>query len=92
MKSTCLTGTAHRFSDADWALRTPQGQRRKFDDVPGPVPVQFDGPRYEVNEPEKYVDYQGWTFYLGYDWGTGLRFFDIRFKGERIIYELGAEE
>ena len=89
-------------------MRTPQGPRRKPDDVPGPAAVQFVaasircfiltisrrfyGPRYEVDKKQQFVDYQGWEFYISFDWSTGLQFFDIKFKGEQIIYELGVEE
>ena len=32
------------------------------------------------------------TFYISYSRDTGLRLFDIKYRGERIIYELGLEE
>ena len=31
----------------------------------------------------------GWGLYLGFNRDMGLSLWDIRFKGERIIYEVG---
>lgn len=45
-----------------------------------------------MDEKERYVSYQGWTFYLAFFRDMGLSFFDIRFRGERIIYELAPQE
>jgi primary-amine oxidase len=33
-----------------------------------------------------------WSFYIAFRRDTGLRLYDIKFRGERIIYELGMEE
>jgi primary-amine oxidase len=34
----------------------------------------------------------GWSFYIGFSCDTGVRLFNIAYKGDRIIYELGLEE
>lgn len=34
----------------------------------------------------------GFSFYLSFQEETGMQFHDIRFKGERILYELGIQE
>ena len=34
----------------------------------------------------------GYSFYLGFQRDMGLNLWDIRFKGERIIYELSPQE
>lgn len=36
-------------------------------------------------------DWMGWSFSLGHKPTTGVSFWDIRFKGERIIYELSLQ-
>lgn len=51
--------------------------------------IQPDGPRYNIDEEEKFVSWMGWDFYLNTVASTGLGVWDIKFKGERIIYELG---
>ncbi|KAI0030480.1 copper amine oxidase [Vararia minispora EC-137] len=62
-----------------------------------PPPVQVppggeDGIRYKVDVENKYVEWMDFTFYISYSRDTGLRLFDIRYRGERIVYELGLEE
>ena len=32
------------------------------------------------------------SFYVTFSRDTGLRLFDIKYRGERIVYELGLEE
>jgi primary-amine oxidase len=34
----------------------------------------------------------GWSFYHAYTRNLGLSFYDVRFKGERILYELSLQE
>jgi primary-amine oxidase len=41
-----------------------------------------------VDRQEQYVEYLGWTFYMHFDYDVGVQFYDIKFKGERILYEL----
>jgi Cu2+-containing amine oxidase len=48
--------------------------------------------RFSVDYKQKYVEWMGFSFYMTFDYDTGLQLFDIRFKGERIIYELGIQE
>lgn len=34
----------------------------------------------------------GWTFYISFHEDVGMTFHDVRFKGERILFELGLQE
>ena len=34
----------------------------------------------------------GWSFYIAFTRTLGLMFYDIKFKGERILYELSMQE
>ncbi|XP_005429669.1 membrane primary amine oxidase-like isoform X1 [Geospiza fortis] len=57
-----------------------------------PFPLQFEpqGPRYRVRNNQ--VLFQGWSFAFGMNPNTGPRLFDIRYRGERIVYELSLQE
>ena len=48
--------------------------------------------RFSVDYRQKYVEWMGFSFYLAFQTETGMTMYDIRFKGERIIYELGIQE
>ncbi|XP_078501466.1 amine oxidase [copper-containing] 3 isoform X2 [Lissotriton helveticus] len=56
------------------------------------TPFQYEptGPRYSVKD--NIVFFQAWTFAFGKHVNSGLRLFDIRFQGERIVYELSMQE
>lgn len=47
--------------------------------------------RFTITHGNK-VDWLGWSLYVGYLPHHGGRFWDIRFKGERIVYELSLQE
>ncbi|XP_040851673.1 membrane primary amine oxidase-like isoform X2 [Ochotona curzoniae] len=60
---------------------------------PGPAPpLQFhpQGPRYSVQGTR--VASSLWTFSFGLGAFSGPRIFDIRFKGERLAYEISLQE
>ncbi|KAK4555849.1 hypothetical protein LTR86_007069 [Recurvomyces mirabilis] len=61
-------------------------------DLPPPVSVQPYGPRYKLDKKENYISWFGFEFYLTTAQATGVSLFDIRFKGERVMYELGLQE
>ncbi|MBN3287803.1 AOCX protein, partial [Polyodon spathula] len=58
----------------------------------GIAPLQYEvhGKRYSIQNNQ--VLYLDWSFAFGLSSLTGLRVFDVRFKGERIIYELSVQE
>ncbi|KAL8327344.1 hypothetical protein RB597_003593 [Gaeumannomyces tritici] len=68
------------------------GPVRELEDRFAPTMLQLDGKRYKVDKEDKYVEYLGWTFYMRYDRDVGIQFYDIKFKGERIIYELSLQD
>ncbi|XP_047701826.1 retina-specific copper amine oxidase isoform X3 [Prionailurus viverrinus] len=60
---------------------------------PGPLPpLQFSpqGSRYSVQG--NLVASSLWTFTFGHGVFSGMRIFDIRFKGERVAYEVSVQE
>jgi primary-amine oxidase len=61
-------------------------------ELPPPVSIQPFGPRYKLDKTEKYVSWFGFQFYLTTTQATGVSVFDIRFKGERVMYELSLQE
>ncbi|XP_074553674.1 primary amine oxidase, liver isozyme-like [Halichoeres trimaculatus] len=56
----------------------------------GPQMFNVDGKRFSVSN--NHVLYLDWSFAFGLSSLTGARVFDVRFKGERIIYELSVQE
>ncbi|RPA87874.1 copper amine oxidase [Ascobolus immersus RN42] len=78
--------------DGPWGWSDPDGEGLLNDDLHPPVQIAPSGARYQLDKEEKYVEWMGFSFYIGFSRDTGMRLFDIRYKGERIIYELGLQE
>ncbi|XP_068775112.1 amine oxidase [copper-containing] 3 [Struthio camelus] len=57
---------------------------------PGPLPYEPQGPRYSVRHNR--VTFQGWSIAFGMNPNSGPRLFDVRYHGERLIYELSLQE
>ncbi|XP_051650703.1 membrane primary amine oxidase isoform X3 [Manacus candei] len=56
----------------------------------GPLQFEPQGPRYSVRGNR--VTYQGWSITFGMNPNSGPRLFDIRYRRERIVYELSLQE
>ncbi|XP_050183626.1 membrane primary amine oxidase-like isoform X1 [Myiozetetes cayanensis] len=56
----------------------------------GPLQFEPQGPRYNVRD--NHITYQGWSITFGMNPNSGPHFFDIRYRGERIVYELSLQE
>lgn len=63
-----------------------------MDTAPPPVHVAPAGSRYAVDPEQKYVEWMGFSFYIGFTRDAGMGLYDIRFQGERLIYELSLQE
>lgn len=56
----------------------------------GPQQFHVQGKRFSVKN--NHIVYLDWSFAFGLNALRGMRVFDVRFKGERIIYELSVQE
>ena len=57
-----------------------------------PTTVAPSGARYSVDVPRKYITWMDFSFYVGFSRDLGVTLYDIRYKGHRILYELGLQE
>ncbi|XP_041634035.1 primary amine oxidase, liver isozyme-like [Cheilinus undulatus] len=71
---------------ADHASLKPKHKTQQI----GPQLFNVEGKRYSISN--NHVVYLDWSFAFGLSSQTGARVFDVRFKGERIIYELSVQE
>ncbi|KAH7144289.1 copper amine oxidase [Dactylonectria estremocensis] len=78
--------------DGPWAETDRQGPIPPLDTMAPPVATAPQGARYSVDAERKYVEWMGWSFYIGFTRDSGMALFDIRYKGQRILYELGLQE
>ena len=75
-----------------WATTDQQGEAPPLDTASPPVMSAPGGSRYSVDAKSKYVEWMDFSFYIAFTRDRGLNLFDIRYKGERILYELGLQE
>lgn len=68
------------FPKRDSSLHT-----RKYANKPGPRTYELEGPRYDVNGSR--VSWMDWEFDLSGGQTRGPALFNIKFKGQRIVYE-----
>ncbi|TFK32677.1 amine oxidase catalytic domain-containing protein [Crucibulum laeve] len=78
--------------DSTWTQRKRVGKPRDLDHLPGPRSVSFAGLRFRVDKARQYVSWMGWGMYLAFDRDMGLSLWDVRLKGERVIYQLAPQE
>jgi len=65
----------------------PEGREK-----PPPISIQPYGPRYRLDTKERFVSWFGFEFYFTSTQATGVSLYDIRFRGERVMYELSLQE
>ncbi|KAK0611016.1 membrane copper amine oxidase [Immersiella caudata] len=78
--------------DGQWAQTGQVGKVEPLDLLPPPVQVAPAGSRYAVDPEQQYVEWMGFSFYVGFTRDAGMALYDIRYQGERIMYELSLQE
>jgi primary-amine oxidase len=78
--------------DGEWAHTDQRGPILPHDTKTPPVATAPQGARFSIDTENKYVEWMGWSFYLGFKYDTGMVFHDIKYRGQRILYELGMQE
>ncbi|KAF8999357.1 copper amine oxidase [Cyathus striatus] len=82
-------------SNSSWPQRNrPSSSNANWDldDRPGPRGVSFKGVRYRVDKENGYISWMGWSFFLGFERDMGLSLWDVRVRGERVLYQLQPQE
>ncbi|XP_062988348.1 membrane primary amine oxidase-like isoform X2 [Elgaria multicarinata webbii] len=72
--------------DGDFSSMKPRVHHAE----PGPLNYELYGPRYSVRKNQ--VHSSSWSFAFRMDVSRGPHLFDIRFKGQRVVYELSVQD
>jgi len=81
-----------KIVQGDWMTTKRQGEQLPLDELPPPIAVQAEGPRYLLDEKNKYIEWMGFSFYIGFSRDLGPSLHQMKYQGKRIIYELGLQE
>ncbi|KAH7926787.1 amine oxidase catalytic domain-containing protein [Leucogyrophana mollusca] len=87
-----IAPVTEKDADLSWSTRKRIGAQRDLDHLPGPRSISSSGLRFRVDRDLQYVSWMGWGLYLGFNRDMGLSLWDIRFRDERIVYELAPQE
>ena len=77
-------------NDALFSTYERRGDPQPAKPMRGPEQYEPDGKRYTVNG--RHVSYMSWSFDFRMDSNSGMQVYDIKFNGERIVYELSLQE
>ncbi|KAA8904616.1 copper amine oxidase [Sphaerosporella brunnea] len=78
--------------DGSWAHTDREGPVMERDQLYPPIQIAPDGGRFGVDADRRYVEWMDFSFYITFTRDSGVRLYDIKYKGDRIIYELGLQE
>eukprot|EP00927_Polykrikos_kofoidii_P084832 TRINITY_DN9053_c0_g1_i2.p1 TRINITY_DN9053_c0_g1~~TRINITY_DN9053_c0_g1_i2.p1 ORF type:complete len:948 (+),score=134.45 TRINITY_DN9053_c0_g1_i2:77-2920(+) len=80
----------HRTIQNDFFPTAGSRPRRPFANLAGPRTYMPEGNRYTISgRTAKWMD---WEFHAGYNFRAGPSFHDIKFKGQRIAYEISLSD
>lgn len=79
-----------RTVDRSWSSRRrpPTPVARDLDDLPGPRSISLAGVRFRLDKAQGFVSWMGWEVHTSFDREMGLSLWNVRFRGERIAYEV----
>ncbi|KAM0789976.1 hypothetical protein ACM66B_005309 [Microbotryomycetes sp. NB124-2] len=87
-----IKATPNNGQNESWIGTDRAGEPLPYDTRAPPMQILPEGKRWAVDNDEKYVTWGDFSFFVGFTRDTGVRLFDIKYKGERVIYELGLQE
>ena len=84
--------TRNNAANGTWTGTDRDGPELPYDDRPPPQSIAPGGQRFAVDEDSQFVEWMDYSFYYSFSRDTGMRIWDVKYKGERILYELGLTE
>lgn len=73
-----------------WSSMRRRGQPRPLEERSIPASIEQGGARYAVRGRQ--VSWLSWDFHIGYELTCGIKINDVRFRNERIVYELALQD
>lgn len=92
-----LADVHNNSKPGDWDYPGPvPGAKNPRSNRRAPRQASPDGPRWAVSSTRggsgRQVEWMDWTFFVSMRPRTGIAFWDIRFKGRRVAYEVSLQE
>lgn len=91
-KSGKVTKTPPPATNIEFLYQNTTGPTHDLEDRMVPTVLSLDANGLKIDKKEQYVEYLEWTFYIRSNYDVGVKFYDIKFKGELIMYELSLQD
>ncbi|GAA6039389.1 hypothetical protein JCM8097_002830 [Rhodosporidiobolus ruineniae] len=79
-------------TNATWFGTDREGAELPYDERPPPMQIAPGGQRFAIDHDAQYVEWMDYTFMYSFKRDTGLRLWNIKYKNESLLYELGLNE
>lgn len=76
----------------EWTSTDKNGEPLPLDDQPPPVSVAQGNQRFKIDPKENYISWMDFDFYHTVFHDRGLSLYNVKYKGQRILYELSLQE
>ncbi|GAA6059733.1 hypothetical protein JCM10212_000261 [Sporobolomyces blumeae] len=84
--------TRNLGTNESWIGTDREGPALPYDERPPPMQIAPGGQRFAVDEEGQYVEWMDFSFFWTFRRDTGIKLYNIKYKGERVVYELGLAE
>ena len=79
--------------DGEWTtIESSKDHEKQYQGIAASIRDQSFVRNYDLDKEQRFVSWKGFEVYMAFSAVTGVTLYDIRFKGERILYELGLQE
>jgi primary-amine oxidase len=78
--------------DGPWTSTDKQGESAPLDNLQPPLTVSGGKQRFQLDTEEEFVSWMDFEFFMSTNTDQGLSLFDIKYKGQRVIYEISLQE
>ncbi|GAA5905162.1 hypothetical protein JCM6882_000397 [Rhodosporidiobolus microsporus] len=75
-----------------WYGTDKAGEDLPHDDRAPPMQIAPGGQRFAIDEKEQYVTWGDFSFYWSHRRDAGVRIWNIKYKGDKIMHDLGLNE
>ncbi|GAA5866523.1 hypothetical protein JCM8547_000655 [Rhodosporidiobolus lusitaniae] len=89
---TMIKATRNDGEGDAWIGTDKQGEDLPFDDRAPPMQIAPGGQRFAVDQDEQYVKWGDFEFFWSFRRDTAVRLWDVKYKGEVILFEAGLTE
>ncbi|GAA5979366.1 hypothetical protein JCM11641_005014 [Rhodosporidiobolus odoratus] len=86
------TYTRNDAQNSTWIGTDREGAELPYESRPPPMQIAPGGQRFAIDDEEQYVEWMDFSYYWSFRRDTGMRLWNIKYKNQTILAELGLNE